>query len=51
MFERLNLLEGASVLDAGCGIGHVALYMARHGLVRVTPQEVSLSHAHPGILC
>lgn len=37
MFERLNLPEGASVLDAGCGIGHVALYMARHGLVCISP--------------
>lgn len=37
MFERLNLPEGASVLDAGCGIGHVALYMARQGLVRKSP--------------
>lgn len=36
MFERLNLPEGASVLDAGCGIGHVALYMAHHGLVCIS---------------
>lgn len=39
LFERLNLPEGSSVLDAGCGIGHVALYMARHGLVRISPQD------------
>lgn len=39
MFERLNLPEGSSVLDAGCGIGHVALYMARHGLVRMSPHD------------
>lgn len=32
MFERLNLPPGSHVLDAGCGVGHVALYMAARGL-------------------
>ncbi|KAI3395793.1 hypothetical protein diail_876 [Diaporthe ilicicola] len=43
MFERLSLPEGSSVLDAGCGIGHVALYMAHHGL-RVTAIDVVEHH-------
>lgn len=43
MFERLNLPEGASVLDAGCGIAHVALFMARRGL-RVTCIDVVEHH-------
>lgn len=43
MYERLNLPEGASVLDAGCGIAHVALFMARRGL-RVTCIDVVEHH-------
>lgn len=32
LYERLDLPKGATVLDAGCGIAHVALFMARRGL-------------------
>lgn len=35
MFRKLDLPEGSQVLDGGCGVGHVAIYMARRGL-RVT---------------
>ncbi|KAL2119059.1 hypothetical protein VTJ04DRAFT_6019 [Mycothermus thermophilus] len=35
LFLALNLPPGSQVLDAGCGVGHVALYMARRGL-RIT---------------
>lgn len=45
MLERLALPRGAEVLDAGCGIGHVALYMARQGGLRVTALDVVAHHA------
>lgn len=45
MLERLDLPRGASVLDAGCGIGHVALYMARQGGLCVTAIDVVEHHA------
>ncbi|KAL8739651.1 MAG: hypothetical protein Q9190_007568 [Brigantiaea leucoxantha] len=32
LFNSLNLKPGAKVLDAGCGVGHVALHMAGKGL-------------------
>jgi sterol 24-C-methyltransferase len=32
LFKSLNLSAGAIVLDIGCGIGHVAIYMAKKGL-------------------
>ena len=32
MFSILNLPTGSRVLDAGCGVGHVATYMAKKGL-------------------
>ena len=32
LFKSLNLRAGAIVLDAGCGIGHVAIYIAKKGL-------------------
>lgn len=35
MFDALDLPGGSQVLDAGCGVGHVAMYMARRGL-RIT---------------
>ncbi|KAK9372071.1 S-adenosyl-L-methionine-dependent methyltransferase [Lipomyces chichibuensis] len=32
LFDSLGLKSGAKVLDAGCGVGHVAINMARRGL-------------------
>ena len=32
LFDALELQPGAEVLDAGCGVGHVAMHMARKGL-------------------
>lgn len=32
VFKSLALSSGSSVLDAGCGVGHVAMFMARKGL-------------------
>lgn len=34
-FDALRLPEGSQVLDAGCGVAHVAIYMAKRGL-RIT---------------
>ncbi|KAH8893953.1 methyltransferase type 11 [Thozetella sp. PMI_491] len=43
LFEVLNLPAGSRVLDAGCGLGHVALYMARRGM-RITGIDVVDRH-------
>lgn len=43
LYERLNLPKGARVLDAGCGIAHVALFMAHRGL-KVTGIDVIEHH-------
>ena len=43
LFRALDLPEGSRVVDAGCGVGHVALYMARHGL-RITAIDVIDHH-------
>lgn len=32
LFNSLKLQPGARVLDAGCGVGHVAMHLARKGL-------------------
>lgn len=32
LFDSLRVTDGAEVLDAGCGSGYVAMYMARKGL-------------------
>ncbi|KAL8710027.1 MAG: hypothetical protein Q9220_005298 [cf. Caloplaca sp. 1 TL-2023] len=32
LFNTLDLPAGSEVLDAGCGVGHVAMYFARRGL-------------------
>ena len=43
LYEKLNAHPGDRVLDAGCGEGHVAIYMARKGL-RVV--GIDLTHHH-----
>ncbi|KAK2602009.1 hypothetical protein QQS21_004435 [Conoideocrella luteorostrata] len=43
MYRLLDVAPGSQVLDAGCGVGHVALYMAKHGL-RVTAIDVTDHH-------
>lgn len=43
LFDSLNLHPGAEVLDAGCGVGHVAMHMARRGL-RVHGIDVVSNH-------
>lgn len=58
MHKLLDLAPGSQVLDAGCGVGHVALYMASRGL-RVTAIDVLDHHlakakrnvARSGALC
>ncbi len=37
---RLNLREGAKVLDAGCGVGDVALYLAKKHKLSVTGIDI-----------
>lgn len=32
LFDSLHLDKGSLVLDAGCGVGHVAIHMAKRGL-------------------
>ncbi|KAI9787798.1 MAG: hypothetical protein M1816_007446 [Peltula sp. TS41687] len=32
LYDALRLARGATVLDAGCGVGHVAIHLARRGL-------------------
>lgn len=32
LFKSLNLSAGAIVLDVGCGIGYIAIYMVKKGL-------------------
>ncbi|KAI5921927.1 S-adenosyl-L-methionine-dependent methyltransferase [Camillea tinctor] len=44
LFNALHLPSGSKVLDAGCGNGHVARYMARQGL-KVTGIDVVERHA------
>ncbi|EAQ90142.1 hypothetical protein CHGG_06761 [Chaetomium globosum CBS 148.51] len=43
LFLALGLPQGSQVVDAGCGVGHVALYMARRGL-RVTAIDLIDHH-------
>ena len=44
LMEGLGCSPGATVLDAGCGAGHVALYMAREGGFRVEGIDLSPRH-------
>ncbi|KAJ4298335.1 hypothetical protein N0V88_003361 [Collariella sp. IMI 366227] len=43
MFQVLDLSKGSQVIDAGCGVGHAALYMARRGL-RITALDIINHH-------
>ncbi|KAK4041491.1 S-adenosyl-L-methionine-dependent methyltransferase [Parachaetomium inaequale] len=43
LFLALDLPSGSQVFDAGCGVAHVALYMARRGL-RVTAIDLIDHH-------
>ncbi|KAJ8104348.1 S-adenosyl-L-methionine-dependent methyltransferase [Lipomyces tetrasporus] len=45
LFDSLGLESGAKVLDAGCGVAHVAIYMARKGL-HVQAIDVVNRHIH-----
>ncbi|KAL9109163.1 MAG: hypothetical protein Q9227_006088 [Pyrenula ochraceoflavens] len=40
----LQLPRGSTVLDAGCGVGHVALYMARQGDLKVKGIDLTPHH-------
>ena len=44
LFESLDLPQGARVLDAGCGVGHVALHLAHKGL-RLEGIDITPNHA------
>lgn len=43
LFDSLDLQPAAEVLDAGCGVGHVAVHMARKGL-RIHGIDVVSNH-------
>jgi len=44
LYTALNCPEGSTVLDAGCGVGHVALYMAKRGKFQVECIDVVAHH-------
>ena len=44
LFEALRLPPGSRVLDAGCGTGHVAIYMANRGDYRIEGIEYMERH-------
>ncbi|KAL9003830.1 MAG: hypothetical protein Q9188_003311 [Gyalolechia gomerana] len=44
LYNSLNLPPGSTVLDAGCGIGHVALHLASKGL-KVQAIDITENHA------
>ncbi|KAK5071994.1 hypothetical protein LTS08_000906 [Lithohypha guttulata] len=45
LFLGLQCPPGAKLLDAGCGIGHVAIYMAKRGNYRIEAIDVVARHA------
>ncbi|KAI4188834.1 MAG: hypothetical protein LQ346_005217 [Caloplaca aetnensis] len=44
LYESLDLPAGSKVLDAGCGVGHVALHLAHKGL-NVQAIDITPNHA------
>ena len=44
LFDALQCPRGSKVLDAGCGVGHVAIYMAQRGGYRVEAIDVVERH-------
>ena len=44
LLDALRLPPGSTVLDAGCGVGHVAMYMAQRGGHRVEGIDVVERH-------
>ena len=44
LFNALKCPPGSRLLDAGCGVGHVALYMARAGNYRIECIDVVARH-------
>ena len=44
LLSALNLPPGSRVLDAGCGVGHVALYMAQNGNYHVSAIDLTPHH-------
>lgn len=44
LLAALECNEGARVLDAGCGVGHVALYMAQNGGLNVDCIDLTAHH-------
>ena len=44
LFKALQCPNGSRVLDAGCGVGHVALYMARAGNFNVEGIDIVPRH-------
>ncbi|RMZ79791.1 hypothetical protein DV738_g3192, partial [Chaetothyriales sp. CBS 135597] len=45
LFLGLRCGPGSRVLDAGCGVGHVAIYMAKNGKYRIDAIDVVARHA------
>lgn len=45
LFKALQCSPGSRVLDAGCGFGHVALYMAEQGQYKVEAIDFMARHA------
>ena len=44
LLESLSLRPDSKLLDAGCGIGNVALYMAKNGAHRVEGIDITQHH-------
>ncbi|KAI9701668.1 MAG: hypothetical protein M1820_006439 [Bogoriella megaspora] len=45
LFQALQCRPGSRVFDAGCGVGHVALYMAKRGHYEIEAIDVVQRHA------